>query len=296
MMVQGSLSRQFIEGTTVRWIGVAALALLTAGCAAAPLEMSGALRDYTNLTPSNGTVTKSLLRVSKDEVLAARTVKIAETRFAPRAYRGFKDDERSLVANAINRELCDRLAERFTIVAPAEPADLTVQAVVTHATPTDVTAAGASRVAQLAKTIALPGVPVPVPRLPVGLGSLSVEAEAIGPEGAQKAAMVWARGASSLTQARMSNEGDAYDLAAEFGADFAKLLVTGATPFGGVPQLPTIETIRTRMGGAPKYTACESYGRFPGLAGVVGGGLGLPPNMADKGAPTQPSSVAEASR
>ena len=132
--------------------------------------------------------------------------------------------------------------------------------------------------------------------VPVGLGSLSVEAEAIGPEGAQKAAMVWARGASSLTQARMSNEGDAYDLAAEFGADFAKLLVTGATPFGGVPQLPTIETIRTRMGGAPKYTACESYGRFPGLAGVVGGGLGLPPNMADKGAPTQPSSVAEASR
>jgi hypothetical protein len=281
----------------VRWIGVAALGLLTGACASAPLEMSGALRDYTNLSPSNGNVTKSLLRVSKDDVLAARTVKIADTRFAPRAYRSFKDGERSLVTNAINRELCQRLGERFTVVAPTEAADLTVQAVVTQATPTDLTAAGASRAAQIAKTIVLPGVPVPIPRLPVGLGSLSVEAEAIGIDGSQKAAMVWARGASSLGQARMSNEADAYDLASEFGADFAKLLVTGDTPFGKMPELPSASTISTRMGGAPKYAACEAYGRFPGLAGAVGGGLGLPLDWTDKGAPTQaPSAVAQAER
>ncbi|MDU3132949.1 MAG: DUF3313 domain-containing protein, partial [Bradyrhizobium sp.] len=39
-----------------------------------------------------------------------------------------------------------------------------------------------------------------------------------------------------------------------------------------------------KLGGAPKYAACEQYGRFPGLKGFVGAGLGLPPDWTDKGA------------
>jgi hypothetical protein len=37
------------------------------------------------------------------------------------------------------------------------------------------------------------------------------------------------------------------------------------------------------MGLAPKYAACENYGRAPGIAGLVGGKLGLPPEWTDDG-------------
>lgn len=71
----------------------------------------------------------------------------------------------------------------------------------------------------MAPSILLPSVLVPVPRIPIGLGSLSVEAEARDPRGNQNAAMVWGRGADSFTSAaRVSSDGDAYDLATEFGA------------------------------------------------------------------------------
>jgi len=259
--------------------------LALGGCATAPLEQAGSLRSYDRMSDANGLVTRSKIRVNKKDVLAAKTIRIASTVFPARPGVAFNDKERRLVANAVSRELCLRLSERFRIVASDDEADLTVQATVTHATPTSETAAGASKALAIAKTVALPGVPVPVPRLPVGLGSLSVEAEARDFAGFQKAAMVWARNANSISSsARVSNEGDAYDLAADFGADFAKLVTTGESPFGGVPALPPMDSIPVRLGGAPKYVACEAFGRFPGLTGLAGQGLGLPPAWTDSGA------------
>ncbi|KJC41591.1 hypothetical protein UB31_20395 [Bradyrhizobium sp. LTSP849] len=259
--------------------------LALGGCAAAPLERAGSLRSYDRMTDANGLVTRSQIRVNKKDVLAAKTVRIASTVFPARTDVALNEKERRLVANAISRELCLRLSERFRIVAADDDADLTVQATVTHATATSPTASGASQALSIAKTVALPGVPVPVPRLPVGLGSLSVEAEARDFAGFQKAAMVWARSANSITNsARVANEGDAYDLAADFGADFAKLVTTGDSPFGGIPALPPIESISVRFGGAPKYVACEAFGRFPGVTGFAGEKLGLPPGWTDSGA------------
>ena len=242
------------------------------------------------MSDANGLVTRSQIRVNKKDVLAAKTIRIGSTVFPARADVELNEKERRLVANAISRELCLRLSERFRIVSSDDEADLTVQATVTHAKPTSPTASGASKALSIAKTVALPGVPVPVPRLPVGLGSLSVEAEARDFAGFQKAAMVWARSANSIaSSARVANEGDAYDLAAEFGADFAKLVATGESPFGGVPALPPMESIPVRLGGAPKYVACEAFGRFPGLTGFAGQGLGLPPAWTDSGANESPA-------
>ncbi len=202
--------------------------LALGGCATAPLEQAGSLRSYDRMSDANGLVTRSKIRVNKKDVLAAKTIRIASTVFPARADVPLTEKERRLVANAISRELCLRLSERFRIVAADDDADLTVQATVTHAAPTSPTAAGASKALAIAKTVALPGVPVPVPRLPVGLGSLSVEAEAHDFAGFEKAAMVWARGANSIANSpRVANEGDAYDLAADFGTDFAKLVATG---------------------------------------------------------------------
>lgn len=269
---------------------ISALSLLTAGCATAPLDRAGSLASYDNLKTSDGVLTKSVVHVDKDHVLAAKTVRIAETLFSAKAASGvsFSPEQRRLIGNAIDRALCFGLSERFQIVGPTDQADLLVHAVITHAAATDPTAAGASKVASVVPSILLPGVPVPVPRIPIGLGSLSVEAEARDRQGKQKAAMVWGRGANSFTSAaRVSPDGDAYDLAAAFGGDFSKLLVTGSTPFGASPSLPSMDSLNTALGGAPKQAACEAFGRAPGVAGMIGERIGLPPGWTDKGAVPQ---------
>jgi hypothetical protein len=266
-----------------------AAAGLLAACATAPLEQAGSLRSYESLKPSDGVVTRSLLNLNKEDVLAAKTVKIIPTEFSAVASNvPFTATQRKLVTNAVDRSLCAGLSHRFEVVHPSQPADLTVHAVITHVTPTDKAAVGLTKGASIAKTIFLPGVPVPIPRVPVGLGSLSLEAEARDHSGGQKAAMIWGRGATALFggAGRMSEEGDAYTLAAAFGEDFSRMLVTGSTPFGGSKALPPIESLGPLFGGAHKYPACEAFGRFPGLVGVLGDQMALPPEWTDKGPAT----------
>ena len=135
---------------------------MAAGCATAPLERSGSLASYDNLTPSDGLLTKSQVRVSKADVLGAKTVRIEPTAFTVAAAKEpFSDQQRSLIKNAVNRAMCFALSERFRIVAPTEAADLSVRAVITHIAPTDATAAGVSKVASVVPSIVAPGVPIP---------------------------------------------------------------------------------------------------------------------------------------
>lgn len=265
---------------------VTLLGLLVAGCATAPLDQAGSLRSYDNLKQSDGLLTRSRLRVSKDDVLAAKTVRIIPTSFSePAARTPFTPAQRNLVTNAVDRTLCAGLSERFEVVAGSEPADLTIHAVVTHVVPTDEVAVGLSRGVSVAKTVLLPGVPVPIPRIPIGLGSLSLEAEARDPEGNQKGAMIWGRGANAfLGSGRVAQEGDAYTLAVAFGADFSKLLVNGETPFGGLPKAPSFKEIGSLLSDTPKYPACKAFGKSPGFVGMIGEGLGLPPSWTDNGA------------
>jgi hypothetical protein len=271
----------------VRWTIGAALSLMAAGCATAPLERSGSLASYDNLAPSDGLLTKSQVRVNKTDVLAARSVHILPTAFAAaNAREQFSSKQRGLITNTVNRALCIALSERFRIVSPTEEADLSVRAVITHVTPTDAVAAGASKVASALPSILAPGVPIPVPRIPIGLGSLSVEAEARDGGGGQQAAMVWARGANSFTNApRVSSDADAYGLASAFGDDFGKLLVTGESPFGKLAGPPSLDRLSSTLGGAPKQAMCETFGRAPGLPGMIGERIGLPPDWTDPGAP-----------
>ena len=60
----------------MKWPVVATLSLMAAGCATAPLERSGSLASYDNLTPSDGVLTKSQVRIDKADVLAAKTARI----------------------------------------------------------------------------------------------------------------------------------------------------------------------------------------------------------------------------
>lgn len=270
----------------MRWIVVATLGWMAGGCTTVQLERSGSLASYDNLTASDGLLTKSQVRVSKAEVLAAKTLRIEPTALTAAAARvPFSEEQRSLIKNAVSRAMCLALSERFRIVAPTETADLSVRAVIIHVAPTDAAAAGVSKVASVVPSIVAPGVPIPVPRLPIGLGSLAVEAEARDRSGSQKAAMIWARGANSFTSPpRVSSDGDAYDLASAFGDDFGKLLVTAESPFGKISAPPSIDRLSASLGGAPKEAACEAFGRAPGLAGMIGERIGLPPDWTDKGA------------
>lgn len=275
---------QLQRSSPLRVFLVAGMGFLPA-CASTPLVQGLTLSSYEGLTPSDGMVTKSRVRVNEPQVLASRTVNIIPTAFSAAAAPELDDQQRTLVANAVSRALCISLSDRFEVVTIDTPADLTVKAVITHATETDEVAAGLSAVASIGSSFVDMGAPVPVPRIPIGLGNLSIEAEAIDRLGQQQAAMVWGRGATAFfSSPKVSKARDAYDLAAAFGDDFGYLLVKGKSPFGGFdPNLPSWQKINSAIGLAPKYAACESYGRAPGIAGVVGGKLGLPPEWTDEG-------------
>lgn len=254
------------------------------GCAAVPLEQANSLTSYEGLTSNKGRSTKADYKVSSGDLVATRTIYIQPTKVSVAAARSIKkSSDRALVANVISRALCVGVSDRFAVIGKKEDADLIVHATITHIVPTNATVAGLSTATSLGASVFSP---VPVPRLPMGLGGLSVEAEAMTREGKQVAAMVWAKEANFVTtSARISEIGDAYSLAANFGGDFSKMLVTGKTPFKGLPKIPSGQRIKSGFGGKPKYPACEKFGRSPGLMDLAASQVGMPPSWTDKQRP-----------
>lgn len=261
------------------------LAMASLGaCAQAPLTLGNSLSSYENLVPVDGVLTKALVRINKDEILAAKTVRIVPTAFVQGASPALAPNQRAMVANAVDRAICVGLSDRFDVVGPNAPADLVVHVAVTQAAATDEVVAGASKVVSIVPAVF--GVPVSIPRVPIGLGSLTLEAEALDRAGRQQAVMIWARGADSFTTSpRISKAGDAYDLATKFGVDVSELLVSGSAPFGKLPSAPSLQKIKASLGGKPKYAACDAFGRDPGLVGAVAAQVGLPPEWSDEGPP-----------
>jgi hypothetical protein len=255
------------------------LSLGFSGCASVPLTQSGAISSYANLGPESGRLGKARTFVDSATVATAITVAIEPTVITPAAASFAASEENaSLVANAVNRTMCISLSDRFLVVRHGQPADLSVRATVTSLVPTDKVAAGVSKVATLGTAAVLP---VGVPRLPWGLGGIAIEAEAIDRHGTQRAAIAWSRGANSITNsARISEIGDAYGLAGDFGRQFGRMLVKAkADPSIG---LPSAERIGTAIGAAPSQAACEDFGRSPGITGIAASVVGAPPSWADK--------------
>lgn len=258
------------------------LPLVAAGCASVPLKGAGTLKTYNNLGEQKGMLSKSRNYVDGNALASVKTVRVVPTTFAQSALSLVKtEQDRALVANALDREVCVALSDKFQIVSSGETADLTVRAVVTDVLPTDKAVAGVSTAVSLGGSAA--GLPVGIPRLPFGLGGLAVEAEAIDRSGVQRAAMVWARGANSITnKPRVSEVGDAYSLATTFGNEFSSMLVTGKEPKPLNIALPSGQRMQSWLGGEPKYAACDTFGRAPGLVGIVADKFGAPPEWTDK--------------
>lgn len=263
-----------------------ALPFLAAGCASVPLKSAGTLASYDRLGSPKGTFSKSRVYVDAKALAPVKTVAIVPTTLAPNAsLRVKKQEDRALVANALDREVCLALSEKFLIVPKGQVADLTVRAVVTDLVPTDKTIAGVATAVTFGSSVA--GLPVSIPRLPFGLGGLAIEAEALDGNGVQRAAILWARGANSISnKPRVSEVGDAYSLATKFGNEFSRILVTGREPRTIDLTLPSRHRVQSWLGGKPKYKVCDSYGRAPGLLGAVADKFGAPPEWTDKGART----------
>lgn len=258
-----------------------ALALAAAGCASVPPKEAGTLTSYGKLGEEKGKLSKSRSYVDGLALVGAKTARIVPTSFSASARQLVKTQpERTLVSNALDRELCIALSDRYEMVPLTQPADLTVRAVITDIVLTDKTMAGVSTAVTLGSGFALP---VSIPRLPVGLGGLSVEAEAVDRKGTQRAAMVWGRGANSIQNTpRASEVADAYGLAAKFGSEFSSILVKGEEQDGIDLSLPSRQSVKSWFGGEHKYAACEAYGRAPGLKGVIAGKFGAPPEWTDR--------------
>ena len=262
--------------------------LMISGCTSVPLKEGGTLTSYDQLSPAKGNFTKSRTFVDARGLSAVRTVAILPSTFSFAAASRIKTaQDRALVTNALDRAVCVALSDKYQLVPAGQPADLTVRTVVTDIVPTNKTMAGVSTAVSLGSSLALP---VGIPRLPAGLGGLAVEAEAIDSIGTQRAAVVWSKGANSITNnARVSEVGDAYSLASNFGKYFSRMLMTGKEPKGLDLSLPSAQRMNSALGGKPKYAACDAFGRSPGLAGIVADKVGAPPQWTDKRpkAPTQ---------
>jgi hypothetical protein len=264
---------------------------LISGCTTVPLAQTGSLSSYERLAPTQSLFADARVSVDKDAILAAKKVSIIPTSFASGADQGLSETDRRLLANAVSRAVCVGLSERFQIVLPPDVADVVVHVSIAGVVPTDAAAAAASKAISVGTSVVtatgIVSSPIPIPslRVPIGLGGIALEAEALNPSGDQIAAMLWARGANSFAQVRVSPIGDAYEFASAFAADFSELLVTGTDPFTlRLPSIPSMETVVSLFGGAPKEPACDAYGRL-GVTNMLARSMGLPPEWTDKGPP-----------
>ncbi|NOV21166.1 DUF3313 domain-containing protein [Ensifer sp. NM-2] len=263
-----------VAGLTVSLAGLA-------GCQSASLSETGSLSSYKDFVASDGMVTKTKYRVDAASTKTVKTVHLIPTTFASNADVGtLGDPQKKLVATAIDRSLCEALSAHFDVVPVSKPADMAVRSVVTKVKATNAVVAGVSSVASKVS-------PVPVPRLPIGLGNLSVEAEAFDARGKQIAGLTWARGANIVTSgSRASTAADAFELAGDFSDDFSAMLAKSNDPMKSDFELPSMKNVSNSVSyavtGKSTDPDCAVFGRGSGVTGIVGGALGLPPEWTEK--------------
>lgn len=270
------------------------MTVAVAGCTSVPLTESGTLTSYSNLSPPKGNFGKKRrLYVDGKQLAQIKTVRIIPTSFSFNAASRIKlETDRALVSNALDRALCVALSDKYEIVPAGQRADLTIRSVVTDIVPTNKGVAAAATVASVGGGFMIPSdIPlVGIPRIPIGLGGLAVEAEATDSSNVQRAAMMWSRGANFIQdKPRYSEVGDAYGLATKFASDFSRTLITGKEPKMLDISIPSRNRVQSWLGGKPKYAACDSFGRAPGIVGKVAGNYGLPPQWTDKKPKTLPA-------
>ena len=249
---------------------LAALTPLALAACATSTTQTGFLSSYDGLQPvqdAGGAVVQR--RVDPGAVPALTGVRVEPTIVKPAVLGGrITAANAAVVAAEIDRQLCLELAERLPVTQDAGPGVAVVRAAVTDIEPTGAVASVLSAAASQA--IVGPG----SVRVPVGLGGLSAELEALDPvSGAQIAALAWSRRARVLMDnGSLSAIGDAWALAEPF-ADAAGRLVDAP---GRPPRDSAARTADCARFPGPSITA---------IATEIAFGLRAPPSAAPNTAP-----------
>lgn len=194
----------------------AAMALLgfTGACATAQAPDSGFLASYDGLVARDDTV-RAAVRQRRDDSLARAidAVRIEPAVAVGGAGEALTPEERQVVLNELERQVCYEISERFTVVQDDRPDAGRIRMAMTRVNPTNPAGSAASAAANFF----IPG-PIGV-RAPGSTGGLAAEAELLAPDGRQAAAIVWARNATVIgtDNPSLSRVGDAHQLAEVFG-------------------------------------------------------------------------------
>ena len=192
-----------------------ALGLLALGaCQTAPEAHSGFLHSYEGLAPPGQSLRASVLQ-RRDNPAAERieSVFIAPSILLPGVGDTVPEADRARVLREVDRQICYEVSERFTVIDEPAPGAGTIRAAVVRINPTG----QAASLASAASTFFLP-VPIGI-RVPGATGGLAAEAELLGPNATQVAALLWARNATVVgtDSPSLSRVGDALQLAEPFG-------------------------------------------------------------------------------
>lgn len=201
-------------------VPVLVLAALSLGACASAGTRSGFLSSYEGLTEREGTVRVAIAERRDAEALKAVGAVAIEptTLLAGEATAWMTPQERDVLLREVDAQLCFELSERYRIASDSP--DATVRAAVAAVRPTGRFASAASAAA---------GFFIPGPlglRAPGTTGALAMEAEMLGPDARQLAAITWNRAATPIgtDTPSLSRIGDALQFAEPFADDAAKAL------------------------------------------------------------------------
>ena len=211
--------------------------LLLAGCGltacqTAPTADSGFLNTYDGLTTRTDTLRASI-REKRDDtaVTAIDQVFLEPAVMVAGGDAALSAEERVQVLREVDRQVCYEVSERFSLAqTPRGAARLRVG--VTGVRPTGQAASGVAAVANAF---------VPGPgtfRVPGTTGGRAAEAELLGPDGRQVAALAWARNANVVgtDTPSLSRVGDALQMAEPFGDAVGDAISQPKRPVRPIPD------------------------------------------------------------
>ena len=262
----------------VKPLAVSGLLLGLAACSTLP-EPAGQLSGYENLQKPRGLMAQYKTYADKPGLASYRRVHIQPVVITPEVAEKAGDANLGLVSNAIARDMCNALANSYQISAQGGADTLEIRAFITDFSPTGARASATSSVLSQISPVSF--------RLPVGLGHLSAEAEALSPDGQQLASLVWSRKANVLDSGGVSQISDAYAFSDGFSSAFYKLLTPAKSDKSVAPKLdPKAVKEQKKVNRA----ACDVYGKGPGVKGFLAGfsPVGAAPEWSDKGRAVTP--------
>ncbi len=209
------------------------IALLgVAACQTAPKADSGFMQGYDQLQTQGDTLRASI-RDRRDDAAAARIdqVWLEPAVLVGNAGEGLSETDRGLVLREVDRQVCYEISERFTLSASRDGVPR-VRTAIVGIRPTGAAASGVSAIANVL---------IPGPgtfRVPGTTGGLAAEAELLDAEGAQVAALAWARDANVVgtDTPSLSRVGDALQMAEPFGDAVADAFAPPERPVRPIPD------------------------------------------------------------